>query len=83
MKNLEAAPSLDQKSDELREDSKRAAEGQRTWTQRLRQNSRSSVGEDNELDVEFVAWRKEYNQWLKTGAQNHSGLNEIETKVKS
>jgi hypothetical protein len=35
----------------------------------------------DQLLAEFVAWRKEYDQWLKTEGRNHNGLNElIETK---
>lgn len=80
LKNLEAAPHLDQKSDELRERLK-------TLLIRASQSGAPSAAsppgaksrpvQEDELDVAFVTWRKEYNQWLKTGARNYSGLNEL------
>lgn len=81
VKNLDAAPQLDQKSNELRERLK-------ALLIRAKQSDAATPSPDakkgvkvDELDVEFMAWRKEYNQWLKTGARNHSGLNDlIETK---
>lgn len=78
LKNLEAAPHLDQESDGLRE---------RLKALLIRAKQSAAVADaspsvvkkvpDDALDVEFVAWRKEYNQWLKTGARNYSGLNEL------
>ncbi len=82
VKGLENAPRLDQKSDELREQLKTLL----TQAKSMPAAAGSSPGPANKpvqqdkLEVEFVAWRKEYNQWLKTNARNYNGLNEIETK---
>jgi len=76
VKNLDAAPQLDPVADELRQRLKdlllRAKETEA-------KPSPSSTGGKNKtvattLTQDFVAWRKEYNQWLKTGARNYSGL---------
>jgi rhomboid protease GluP len=82
VKSLETAPHLDQKSDELRERLKAMLilakeNGAATTASPL--PGKDKLQQDD-LTREFVAWRKEYQQWLKTGARNHSGLNEIETK---
>lgn len=82
VKNLDGAPQLDPVADELKQRLKelllRAKETQAN-------PSPSSSGKKNKTDAttltqDFVAWRKEYNQWLKTGARNYSGLDKIETK---
>lgn len=80
--DLDTAPHLDQESDQLRERIKvmltRAKEfGAVSSPSPLPAKTRTA---HDELVKEFVAWRKEYNQWLKTGARSHSGLSEIETK---
>jgi len=41
------------------------------------ERSRVKSAEDNQLTREFAAWRKEYNQWLKTSGRNHGGLSEL------
>ena len=84
VKNLEAAPHLDQKSDELRDRLKalllRAKQAGPAPTPSPPGAKNKPIQADK-LGVDFVAWRKEYGQWLKTGAKNHSGLNElVETK---
>jgi hypothetical protein len=82
VKNLDAAPQLEPEADELR---------QRLKGLLLRTReagaipSPASAGKNKTvatttLTQDFVAWRKEYNQWLKTGARNYSGLDQIETK---
>ena len=78
--NLDAAPHLDQQTDELRERLKalllRARDSQTTETSsppRVGQKPAAAV----QLTQDFFAWRKEYNQWLKTGARNFSGLNDL------
>lgn len=80
-KGLESAPHLDQKSDELREQLKtilmKAKSGTATPGSSPGQTSNS---QRDKLGAEFVAWRKEYNQWLKTNAKKYNGLSEIETK---
>jgi hypothetical protein len=80
VKNLDAAPSLDPKADELRQRLKallvQAKDPQATAAVSPTVDKNSPVLA-NRLTQEFLAWRKEYNQWLKTGARNHSGLNEL------
>lgn len=80
VKSLDAAPSLDPKADELRQRLKalllRAKEPQATPATSPTV-PRNKPAPADQLTQEFAAWRKEYNQWLKTGARNHSGLNEL------
>jgi rhomboid protease GluP len=77
VKDLEAAPHLDQKSDELRERLKlllvQAKESNAVPTTSPQRNKNKPV-QDSALTPEFGAWRKEYNQWLKTAGRSHSGL---------
>jgi rhomboid protease GluP len=78
VKNLETAPHLDQKADELKERLKllllRAKQPSEAVASPQRGASKS--GQESSLIQEFVAWRKEYNHWLKTSARIHSGLSE-------
>jgi len=80
IRSLDAAPSLDPKADELRQRLKalllRAKEPQPAPAASPTVDKNKPVPAD-QLTQEFFAWRKEYNQWLKTGARNHSGLNEL------
>src|ERR1051325_7296334 len=77
VKNLDGAPQLDAKADELRQRLKalrrRAKEVSTAWPQ-ADKNAMTTLTQD------FVAWRNEYNQWLKTAARNYNGLDQIETK---
>jgi rhomboid protease GluP len=77
IKNLEKAPHLDEKSDELREKLKplliRAREASAATTPSPQRN-RGVTAYELALTREFIAWQKEYNQWLKTSGRNHSGL---------
>jgi membrane associated rhomboid family serine protease len=79
IKNLDEAPSLDAKADELKQSLKalllRAKEPRPTAAASPTDDKNKPVPAD-QLTQEFSTWRKEYNQWLKTGARNHSGLNE-------
>jgi len=78
VKNLETAPHLDQKADELRERLKllllRAKQPSEAVASPQRGANKS--GQQSSLIQEFGDWRKEYNHWLKTSARNHSGLSE-------
>jgi rhomboid protease GluP len=80
IRNLDAAPHLDQQADELRERLKalllRAKESQATATASPQRGVNKPVAA-SQLTQDFFAWRNEYNQWLKTGAKNFSGLNEL------
>lgn len=78
IKNLDEAPSLDAKADDLRQRLRalllRAKEPQQT-------PAASPAGAKNKpaladpITQEFSAWRKEYNQWLKAAGRNYGGLN--------
>jgi membrane associated rhomboid family serine protease len=82
VKDLDAAPQLDPKADELKQRLKalllRSKESDLTSTRSPTAGKDGPVA--TTLTQDFVAWRKEYNQWLKTGARNYSGLDQIETK---
>jgi rhomboid protease GluP len=79
-RKLEEAPHLDQKSDELRDRLKalliRAKQSAAAATASP-STAKGTPARQDELLAEFVAWRKEYDQWLKTEGRNHSGLNEL------
>jgi membrane associated rhomboid family serine protease len=82
VKDLADAPHLDQKADELRERLKALlirAKASAPAAASSPGSSNKPVQQDD-LELQFAAWRKEYNQWLKTGAKNYSGLDGIETK---
>jgi len=80
VKNLDEAPSLDANADDLRQKLKalllRAKEPKPAPATSPARNKDQPVLAD-QLTLDFFAWRKEYNQWLKTGARNHSGLNDL------
>jgi rhomboid protease GluP len=80
VKNLEKAPHLDQESDELRDRLKLLLVKAKEPSARgvaSPQRGASEPIQENPLTQEFAAWRKEYNQWLKTNGRNHSGLNQL------
>jgi rhomboid protease GluP len=82
VKGLENAPHLDQKSDELRDRLKLLL----AQAKSLPAAASPSLGPANKpsprdkFDAELVAWRREYNQWLKTNAKSYNGLDKVETK---
>ena len=80
VQNLEAAPHLDQKADELRDKLKalllQAKKSQATAAASPPPDTRKTSQAD-QLTQQFFKWRQEYNQWLKTEARNISGLNEL------
>src|SRR6185503_16531341 len=72
VKNLDAAPQLDAKAQELRQRLKELllrAKEEPVASPQAEKGKR--VG--TTLTQDFVAWRKEYNQWLKTAARNYNG----------
>ena len=77
IKNLDEAPSLDARADELKQSLKalllRAKEPRATAAASPAADKKPESAD--QLTQEFSTWRKEYNQWLKTGARSHSGLN--------
>ena len=80
VKTLDAAPTLDAKADELRQRLKalllRAKETQATAFASPTRDKNKPLPAD-QLDRDFLAWKKEYGQWLKTGARNYSGLDKL------
>ena len=77
VKNLDTAPQLDAKADELRQRLKALllrAKEEPAPSPRAEKSTATTLTQD------FVAWRSEYNQWLKTAAKNYNGLDKIETK---
>jgi membrane associated rhomboid family serine protease len=77
--NLEKAPHLDEKSDELRERLKVLLMKAKASTAAnpAGPSSNKPPVHDAEITKEFAAWKKEYNQWLKTNGRNHSGLTQL------
>lgn len=81
---LDQTPRLDQRSMELKESLKslllRARQAQPTPTP-TPANGKGKPVEADPLTVDYMAWRKEYAQWLRTGGKSFSGLSElIQTK---
>ena len=80
VKNLDAAPSLDAKADDLRQRLKallvRAKEVPATPVPSPTRDKNKLVPAD-QLNQDFSAWKKEYGVWLKTGARNYSGLDKL------
>lgn len=78
VKALESVPHIDPEADELKERLKvllSTAERPNAVAAASRQRaSNKPPQEQNELTKEFVSWRKEYNQWLKTVGKNYGGL---------
>jgi membrane associated rhomboid family serine protease len=80
VKALEAAPSLDPKADDLRDRMKAFLVRTKTITIEEKESGDTGARKTqqglHQLTVDFVAWSKEYNQWLKTNGQNY-GLFEV------
>jgi len=75
--NLQSAPSLDNKADELRN---RLLEllikARTTWgpSPSPEQGQKLARKPAQDLNEEFSKWRRDYNEWLKTATQIYSGL---------
>ena len=80
IKNLDGAPALDPKADELRQRLRalllRAKELQATAAASPPRDKNKPVPTP-QLDQDFSAWKKEYGQWLKTRGRNYSGLDKL------
>lgn len=79
IKALDSAPQLDPKSGELKERLKTMLTQAKT-VQAPNENSaardpKAVQHKQNELVKKFVAWSKEYNEWLKSSGRNFGGLN--------
>jgi len=74
--NLQSAPSLDNKADELRN---RLLEllikARTTWgpSPSPEQGQKLARKPEQDLNEEFSKWRRDYNEWLKTATQTYSG----------
>jgi rhomboid protease GluP len=69
VKELETAPSLDPKADELKERLKTLlikAKALHNAPDNPAKTVRTAQQEQHELTTDFVSWSKEYNTWLKT-----------------
>jgi rhomboid protease GluP len=78
IKELESAPQLDTKSGELKERLKTLLiEAKTLDATRENNDPKASQEKQNEVVRKFVAWSKEYNQWLKTSGRNYGGLIEV------
>ncbi len=78
LKNLESAPPLDEKSDELKETLRQLL----LEARKLHSNPQPSAGGNAQLQQQdliraFVSWSRQYNQWLKTSGKRYSGLIEV------
>ncbi len=76
LKNLDAAPHLDGKSNELKERLK-ALIGEARVLSSGDRSSKVYQEKQTTITKDFVAWNKEYNEWLKTTGRNYGGLVEI------
>jgi len=78
LKNLESAPHLDEKSDELRETLKQLLlEARRLHTNPSLSAEGNAQLQQRDLIRAFVSWSRQYNQWLKTSGKRYSGLIEV------
>ena len=79
VKELEAAPSLDPKADELREKLKALlikSKDLKAPVVNSNQTARNAALNGQALASEFALWSQEYNAWLKTTGKNY-GLVEV------
>jgi rhomboid protease GluP len=75
---LESAPQLDSKSGELKERLKvMLIDAKALDANKKNPASQASQQKENEVVKKFVAWSKEYNEWLKTSGRNYGGLIEV------
>jgi membrane associated rhomboid family serine protease len=73
--DLDSAPSVDPKADDLRNQLKLLLLKTKTAGAASPSPSRRAGGGPKVMDVadEFAAWKTEYNQWLKTTGKNYGG----------
>jgi rhomboid protease GluP len=78
LKKLGTAPHLDQEADALRDRLKllliRAKENPAVA---VASPQRGASKPAQSLTQEFIAWQREYNQWLKTSGRKYGGLSEL------
>jgi len=80
IKALEAVPGLDPKADDLRDRMKAFLVRAKTLDAHNKQPPAKNQSGLHELTVDFVAWSKEYNQWLKTSGKNYGLIEVTETE---
>jgi rhomboid protease GluP len=80
VKQLETAPSLDPKADEIRDGLKALLIRVKAANQNANVGSvRSRQDEQNGLAQDFSEWSKEYNAWLKTSGRSYGIIEVMET----
>ena len=77
IKKLDAAPQLEARSDELRTTLKALLVRAKEIGEANGATTPAAEEKERTLKNDFAAWRKDYNQWLKSGAKNYSGLEDI------
>jgi rhomboid protease GluP len=81
VKELESAPHLDEKADELKETLKalliEATQFKAKPTPSSERDRKNALQEENELVQGFAAWSQSYNQWLKTTGKIYGGLMDL------
>jgi rhomboid protease GluP len=77
IKNLEAAPHLEARADELRDQLKALLLRAKLIAESPAPTAAAEQEKARLLTNDFAAWRKDYNHWLKSGAKNYSGLEDI------
>ncbi len=76
VQNLQSAPSLDSKADELRTRLlELLTKARTTWGSKPSPEQGQKVARKPEQDLneKFAQWRRDYNEWLKTAIQSYSG----------
>jgi membrane associated rhomboid family serine protease len=84
LEELDAAPHLDEKSDELKQRLKlmlEKAKALKVDKDPIGRDARSEQRKRHDIITEFDSWTKEYGQWLKTNGKKHGGLIEMENPV--
>jgi hypothetical protein len=79
LKELEAAPQLDDKSNELRDGLRLMMMEAKSLPANDKASGETKATQEkvSALAVRFRLWSKEYSDWLKTAGRNYSGLIEI------
>jgi rhomboid protease GluP len=78
LKSLDSVPHLDQEADQLKERLKllllKAKQTNGVAVPAPQPASNKPPQEQSDLTKEFVSWKKDYDQWLKTVGRNYGGL---------
>ena len=79
VKQLETAPSLDPKADEIRDGLKALLIRAKAATENANIDAARSKDEQNRLANDFSEWSKQYNGWLKTTGRSYGIIEVMET----